>query len=159
MPPNDHVDSSRLLRHLHIEFVPDMRHRDDPRHIRSRVDLIDSSLHNLNGIEEMSPCARFGNGGNGRGGDADNGEIVLLEDVIRDDGGVERGIIGVDVGTNGGEGEVGQELGEIVVASVEFVVAGNEGVETELVDCFANFLSAVVGKEQGSLAEVVRTIH
>jgi hypothetical protein len=64
----------------------------------------------------------------------------------------------VHVGGDDGEGKVGEECGEGVVAIVKLVIAKGHGIEAELVEDRGSGFASVDGVEEGAL-ELVSSVE
>ena len=105
---DDEIETLGVLGEFHILVVTDVGHCDDALGQLLLPDKVDSFLHCLSYIEKLGSGAWAGNSGSGLSGDADNGKVVLLEDLVRLDVLHKIGIVTLDVGANSREGEVFQ---------------------------------------------------
>ena len=118
MTANDEVETLGALSEFLVLVVTDVGHGDDALCQLLLLDVIDGFLNGIGDVEEVGSRAGFGDRRSGLGGNTDNGEVVLLEDLVWLDVFHEIGVVALDVGADGREGQILQlvsqvELGEI----------------------------------------------
>lgn len=128
-----------------------MRNSRNPRDIRGALNQIDRILHRLRDIRERRPSTRTRDTRRILSSDTNNSQLILRIDMKRLDGSIQDGVVGLDVGRDDGEGEIGEEIGQLFGSAVEFVVAEGHAVEAHLVEGFGDLLPAVVGVEERAL--------
>lgn len=153
---HDKIQTSRLLGKLLILLVPDMREGGDTGDVRRAANEVDGVLHGLDRRRELRALARARDTCCGLRRDANDGELVLLVDMVRLNRLIEHRVVRDDIGGDDREGEVLEERPEGVVAPVELVVSERHAVEAHLVHGLRDLLSAVVGEEERALEFVAR---
>ncbi|CAH0038038.1 unnamed protein product [Clonostachys rhizophaga] len=146
---DDEVDAFGLGGELLVNVVADVRQGDDVLDLGVVADLVDCLLDCLDGILE-----RDGRGV--RGSRADDGEILVLPDLVVFDMGLERRILRLDVGRDDGEGQVGEKSTQLGLAAIPLVVSEGHDVELEVIEHLCNLLAAIVAVEHGALELISR---
>jgi hypothetical protein len=168
---DDEAGTFGVLGKLPVFIIADVGHGNDTLGQPLLPDVVDSFLYGLRNVEKLGSGTGARDPGSGLGGNANDGEVVLLEDLVGLDVPHEPGVVALDVGTNSWEGQVFQlelqverdkiwqgykqpvthELSEVVITAVKFVVPQDKGIEAELVEGLSDLFAAVVREVQGSL--------
>lgn len=145
MTSHDQLKTSGLLGELLILLVTDVSDGSNASDVCCPLNEVNCILNSLDGITEFGSSSWGRNGRGLWGGDSDDSKSVLLVDVERFDGGIENGVIGLNVGRDDRDvREVLQEGTKFVISSVELVVTEGHSVETKLVEGLCNLLTSIV---------------
>lgn len=87
VPAHDELQARCLAREPLVLVVPDVGDGRDARDVGRAPDLVDRSLHRGHHVRELGALARAADAGDRLGRRADDGQAVLLEDVV----GLDRG--------------------------------------------------------------------
>ena len=103
---DDEVEALGVLGEFLVLVVTDVGHGHDTFGKLLLLDVVDGVLHSLGDVEELGSGARAGDPGGSLGGNADNGKVVLLEDLVGLDVLHELGVVALDICTDSWEGQV-----------------------------------------------------
>lgn len=120
---HDQRQASGLLGKALILVIANVSKSNNALDVSGGLNFINGSLNAGDNIDKLSARARVGDVASGLGGTADDGDAVLLKDLVGKNRLVESRVSRLDVGRNNREGQVEQELAQLVIASVELVVS------------------------------------
>ena len=115
---DDEVETLGALGEFLVLIITDVGHGDDVLGQLLLLDVVDGFLNGIGDVEEVGSGAGLGDRRGGLSGNTDDSEVVLVEDLVWLDVLHEVGIVALDVGTDGREGQILQlgskaELDEI----------------------------------------------
>lgn len=148
---DDKGDALSLSSKSLVDIVAQVSESNDTLDVGGVADLVDGVLNRRDRVREGGELANAGDGGSGLGGDADDGDAVLLENVPRLDVVAQALVLRLDVGRNGREGDVVEELAQLLVAAIPLVVAQGHDVVLKQVDRLGDLLGSVEGVEESAL--------
>lgn len=162
---NNQGDTLGLSSEPHINIIAEMGEGNDAGDVCRVANLVNNTLDLGDGVEEGSELADAGDAGSGLGGGADDGDTVLLEDVVLLDVVAQVLILGHDVGGHDGEGQIVEEQTQLFVTTIPLVVAQGHDIILEQIDRLGDLLGSVERVEKGALElvagiddEVIRVV-
>ena len=108
MTTDNEVETLGVLSEFLVLLITDVGHGDDPLGQLPFPNEVNGFLGSLGDVEEFGSGAGAGDSGGSLCGNADDGKVVLLEDLVGLDVLHEVGVVALDVGANGREGQVVQ---------------------------------------------------
>jgi hypothetical protein len=103
---NDEMYTAGLLCKFEILFEANVSEGHDAGDVLFLGEEVDGVLDSLEGVGEGCALVRLGDVGGCLGGDGNETDVVLREDVVWDESLLETGVDGVDVGRNDWEIEL-----------------------------------------------------